>query len=334
MRDDMRRFAPILLLFFLSPILGELVSGAAPPVEFFKPLSLLMLGALYGSGAILVREYTVRWGKGWPTIFTLGLAYGILEEGLMVKSFFDPNWMDLGLLGTYGRWAGVNWVWTLDLMIYHSVVSIAIPIFLVEYIFPNRKGDPWLQSRGRNFFFALLLGVTLLGYFCLTIYRPPILLYMLACFTMFGLILAAKRMPVSWLKNRKDTAKSPTWFILFGFVAVVVFYILLYGFPAMGVPVWITISATVVWLGISYLVGRFLSGDGAWVEKHILSLVSGVLLFFAFLAPIQELDETRTDNTSGMTMVGVALIVFIFWLWRRGVRKSQMVKTGSAESIG
>jgi hypothetical protein len=80
MRDDVRRFAPVILLFFLSPIMGELISGASPPVEFSRPLSLLMLSALYGSGAILVREFTVRWKKGWPTIFVLGLAYGILGK--------------------------------------------------------------------------------------------------------------------------------------------------------------------------------------------------------------------------------------------------------------
>ncbi|MCG2769572.1 MAG: hypothetical protein L6435_14495 [Anaerolineae bacterium] len=37
---------------------------------------------------MLIRELRVRWGKGWPTVFVLGAAYGVLEEGLMVKSFF------------------------------------------------------------------------------------------------------------------------------------------------------------------------------------------------------------------------------------------------------
>lgn len=32
--------------------------------------------------------------------------YNILEEGLMVKSFFDPSWLDLGVLGVYGGWGG------------------------------------------------------------------------------------------------------------------------------------------------------------------------------------------------------------------------------------
>jgi hypothetical protein len=129
-----RRISPALVLYFLSPVIGELLSGSAPPVEFFNPFGLIILPALYGSGALLVRELALHWKKRWPTILVLGLAYGIVEEGLMVKSFFDPNWVDLGQLGVYGRWAGVNWVWTISLMIYHAVVSIAIPILLVELL--------------------------------------------------------------------------------------------------------------------------------------------------------------------------------------------------------
>jgi hypothetical protein len=86
-----RRVPPALVLFFLAPAIGELLSGSSPPAEFFKPFPLLLLSALYGGGALLLRELALSWGKRWPTILTLGLAYGILEEGLMVKSFFDPS---------------------------------------------------------------------------------------------------------------------------------------------------------------------------------------------------------------------------------------------------
>ena len=95
---------PALILFFLAPAIAELLSGSAPPSEFFNPVGFLLLASLYGSGALIVRELKVRWNKGYVSLFILGAAYGILEEGLMVKSFFDPNWMDLGILGSYGRW--------------------------------------------------------------------------------------------------------------------------------------------------------------------------------------------------------------------------------------
>jgi len=106
-----RSWKPVLTLFFLSPIVGELLSGSTPLPHFLNPLTLFFLTGLYGSGAIIVREAVKRWGKGWASVLLLGAAYGVLEEGVMVKSFFDPAWPDLGILGIYGRWLGVNWVW-------------------------------------------------------------------------------------------------------------------------------------------------------------------------------------------------------------------------------
>ena len=120
--------SPALVLLFLSPMIAELLSGSAPPAEFFNPVGFALLTVLYGGGAILARELMHRWGKGWLTLLVLGAAYGIAEEGLMCKSFFDPNWQDVGILGSYGRWVGVNWVWSLQLTIFHAAFSIAIPV--------------------------------------------------------------------------------------------------------------------------------------------------------------------------------------------------------------
>ncbi len=65
----------------------------------------------------------------------------------MVKSFFDPGWMDIGILGSYGRWLGVNWVWTVELTIYHAVISIGIPILITTLLFPDRKDTAWVGNR-------------------------------------------------------------------------------------------------------------------------------------------------------------------------------------------
>ena len=142
-RKQRRFFSPALVLLFLAPVLGEVLSGSAPPAEFFQPFSFILLTLLYGGGAILARELTHRWEKGWPTLLALGAAYGIAEEGLMAKSFFDPAWMDLGQLGTYGRWGGVNWVWSVQLTIFHAAFSIGIPMLLVTLMFPARRSSGW-----------------------------------------------------------------------------------------------------------------------------------------------------------------------------------------------
>jgi len=45
-------FPPTLVLFLLAPAIGELLSGSAPPAEFFTPFGFLMILCLYGSGAL------------------------------------------------------------------------------------------------------------------------------------------------------------------------------------------------------------------------------------------------------------------------------------------
>jgi hypothetical protein len=185
------------VLFLLSPTIAELLSGSAPPTEFFNPFTFLLLTSLYGSGAILARELTLRWRKGIISLLLLGAAYGIIEEGLMVKSFFDPAWPDLGILGTYGRWAGVNWVWAEMLTIYHAAFSIAIPILLVELIYPSRRKELWVGDRTLKSFAALLAGVVLLGFILLP-YRPPIPQYILTALLVVLLIFTAKKIPLSF----------------------------------------------------------------------------------------------------------------------------------------
>src|SRR3989454_10797274 len=151
---------PLLALILLSPIIAEMLSGSSPPLEWLNPITPLLLIWLYGAGVLVMRETAVRWKTGWPSILLLGAAYGIIEEGLAVKSFFDPGWMDLGTLAWYGRWLDVNWVWAVWLTIYHAVVSIAIPIFLTEWIWPRIRGQPLTSRRGYITAIGLLAGAT------------------------------------------------------------------------------------------------------------------------------------------------------------------------------
>ena len=99
---------PAPVLFVLSPMIGELLSGSSPPAEFLTPFGFVVIAALCRAGAI--REFAHRWRKRWPSLFLLGAACGIVEEALMVRSFFCPDWADLDILVRYGRRAGVNWV--------------------------------------------------------------------------------------------------------------------------------------------------------------------------------------------------------------------------------
>jgi uncharacterized membrane protein YdcZ (DUF606 family) len=320
-RQKRRGFWPALVLLLLAPALAELLSGSAPPVEFFNPIGLLLMAALYGSGAILIRELRVRWRKAWwPTVFVLGAAYGIVEEGLACKSFFDPYWQDVGLLGSYGRWAGVNWVWSLDLTIYHMVFSIAIPILLVEVLFPALRDERWVGRKGM-IGFSILLAADVLLCFALFPYRPSLLHILLAFVTAAALFLIAWRLPSPVPTPRQGPVRRPLWFALVGFFGIFAFFMSMWLLPELGVPVPLSLLVPVLLMALVAWLVRRMSRSGAWNDEHRGALAGGALMWLVLLAPIQELDATRPDNTTGMIVVGLAALLFLIWAWLRVRRR-------------
>src|SRR6266498_5423868 len=147
---------PLLFLILLTPGIPEYLSASSQLTALvINPFGFLFqLGAnigLYGSGVILIREAMIRWKKGWASVFLLGVAYGIVEEGLALWTLFNPLAQPVGVLGFYGHWLGVNWVWTVGLLIFHSVYSIGLPIFLFGLVFPEMKSKSLVSGTGVTF---------------------------------------------------------------------------------------------------------------------------------------------------------------------------------------
>ena len=93
----MRRVLPAVTLFFVAPLVAEFLLGNLP----LKLLgALVMLGPLYGGGALLIRELVRRSGRGWPSILMLAFAYAVIEEAFTTQTLFNPDYlhMNLGLL--------------------------------------------------------------------------------------------------------------------------------------------------------------------------------------------------------------------------------------------
>src|SRR6266571_2903146 len=208
---------PILFLLLLTPGIPEYLSASSQitllvlnPILFF-----LFLGAnigLYGSGVILIREAMIRWKKGWATVFLLGVAYGIVEEGLALWTLFNPLAQPVGVLGFYGHWLGVNWVWTVGLLIFHSVYSIGLPIFLFGLVFPDLKSKSLVSGTGITFsILGLIIDCFALFVLESLIYQPynpggGLMLFSGIVITI--LVLAARRLPGDFLKMRQT---EPDW---------------------------------------------------------------------------------------------------------------------------
>jgi hypothetical protein len=146
MSSTQRSILAAVTLFFLAPIVAEFLLGDFPAT--WLPL-LIVLAPMYGGGALLIREFTRRSGRGWPTILLLGVAYAIIEEAFTTQSLFNPHYLGMHLLthawipalGT-GAW------WTLFMLNVHPFWSIGVSIALVEGLYPLRARTPWLGKVG------------------------------------------------------------------------------------------------------------------------------------------------------------------------------------------
>jgi hypothetical protein len=149
-----RRIAPVVALVFLAPWVGEYLLGNVSAREL---VALPFLAPLYGGGALLIREVTRRTGRGWPTILLLGLAYGVIEAGLVDQSMFNPSFEGWEFQKVTPVPAlGISALDTMSFVVGHAVWSIGIPIAIVELLTPARRCTPWLGNVG--------LAVTVVGY--------------------------------------------------------------------------------------------------------------------------------------------------------------------------
>ncbi len=187
------------LLSLLSPFLAEILGGSTTPVHVLtNPLSFPLIWMFYGAGVLIVREFWLRWGRNYLSLLILGAAYGIFEEGLVLKSWFNPLWPDLGPLAFYGRVWGINTVWAVWLTIYHSIMSIAAPILILEIVYPELQTDTLMGRKGIIALFAILAIPSFLFYFKLSNYSAPMPQYILSIFLFLLLLIFAKKCGCSW----------------------------------------------------------------------------------------------------------------------------------------
>ncbi|MFD2468169.1 hypothetical protein [Amycolatopsis silviterrae] len=144
------RKTAIASLAALSPLFAEFLLGdqyLAGPPEVGRQLGMFaMFLMLYGAGAVLIREVARRRNRGWPTILALALAYGVVEEGLLTQTLFNPHYLGLDLLKyAYVPWLGIGGQWTVYVLTLHVVWSIATPIAIAEAFFGR---TPWLRRPG------------------------------------------------------------------------------------------------------------------------------------------------------------------------------------------
>jgi hypothetical protein len=237
---------------------------------------------LYGCGTLLIREAKARWNLQVSIIF-LAVAYGILEEGLMIQSFFNIAHVDLDNLSGYGMFLGVQWPWTIMLILFHATISTLVPIVIADLLWPKYRNKPLLKKRGLMFSF---IGLTLVVIIWMVFvigkkfdlayihYHPNNLLIISSLVIVLLLIWLAYKYKNSRLSTNKIILFSPFIFAIAGFL---------------------------------FLIGQIYHKD--ITKLHIVSLIFGSIFFWILITFILEFN-----GIFGMSIVGIiTLILLIIW---------------------
>lgn len=283
-------------LILLAPFIGEGLSTSTPVIEWINPLVIILLVFLYGFGALITRELMIRWGKGsegWLTLLILGAAYGIIEEGLFLMSFFIPNWEDVGILGAYGRFFGVNWVWVIQLTIFHMIYSITIPILLTHIAFPEIKEESLLSKK-------MLIIVIVIFFLCGPIwmlfvidtynYIPGIAEYLGFLILTVILIILAKKAPVTLFEKKEVEAPGFKFLFFFGLIWGIGFFMIAWILPALNVHSILPILLMPIWtIFIMWRIAVSTGNGYALNEENLLGLIIGALSFLFFLLLVVDI---------------------------------------------
>lgn len=109
MKDSMfSKISPALVLLFMAPVLGELVSGHQHPLEFMNPLSFVLTAHLSISGDASISAYDSNIYKASPGWFRIILRVGFTDfngNGVFDTSeAWDYHWW-YQTTNNHGAWA-------------------------------------------------------------------------------------------------------------------------------------------------------------------------------------------------------------------------------------
>lgn len=313
----MRRLIHPLGLALLSPLVAEFLFGDFPITHLFY---LILLAPTYGGAAVLIRETARRVGLGWPSIVLMALAYGVLEEGIMTMSLFNPNFAGMRLLDSgYIPALGIGASWTLFALGLHTVWSVSVPIALAEELAGEERTTPWLGPVGLGVAAVLaVLGaaVTTYGTYRDNSFIASVPQLVSIVVIVIALVALAFRLPRRTIRADRQ-APSP-WLVLgVTLVAGVVFEItLLVPFPT---PLWATLLALVASEAGMAVLALTWSARQGWDGRHRMALAGGALLTYVwhvfFTHPM--VAATPAVNLISHIVFGLGAVILLVLAARR-----------------
>ncbi len=346
------RITPALSLLVLAPFLGEVTSTSTPLPTILMPQIGLFAMALYGGGALLIREVALRRGLGLHGLVLLAAAYGVFEEALLVGSWFAPAFFDTPAQAAYSWVWGTNVIQALHLTLFHVTISIWCSIALVELLYPNRRTTPWVGRRGLRFAAAGLLATCAVARASEEFFAVPGPQFLAALVLVLVLIALGLRRPRRPGRPRPEgpvlaptpaafpvrlgtpgAARRPRFAAPTIAAAAGMHFVLVWTLPSSTVPWPLGLLIAVLPLVWAYRVCRRLRADTiARAEQVALTVIIGVL------TPLFVIDVlVGLGGRIDLLVTAVITVAGLAWIRRRTLRRAGApggVSSAPADHLG
>jgi len=297
------RHMPAVLLFFLAPLFGEYLLGN---LKISEIMYLLFLAPLYGAGALLIRETTRRAGRGSAAMLTLGLAYGLIEEGLVDQMLFNQFYFagQDRMRDTIITVLGVDAWLTLVVLAMHAIWSMYIPITIVEAHFPEWGTRPWLSTKGMGINAVIFIFGS--AYLCYAIYMEEN--FFASAVQLIGTVAVVVVLVVTAFTIRRPARVPIAGFIPSPWMAggFSLAASSLFMFTEM-LPGWIKVGACLLLLTVFFTTVSLWSRRIGWSAMHRLAIAGGGILTYAWLGIFME---PESGPKSSFDYVGSIILAF------------------------
>ncbi|MET7395921.1 hypothetical protein ABZS66_20735 [Dactylosporangium sp. NPDC005572] len=315
-------------LALFAPWVAEYLVGSHTVLDL--PL-IVFLVPLYGGGAVLVREVARHLGGGWPAILLLGLAYGVIEAGLVDQSMFNPDYLGEDFQSiAHVDGAGISAFWALAFVVGHAVWSVGVPVAVVESFGGRLRDEPWTSRP------VLLLIAAVYAVGCWLVFSDlqagEHFMAAPAQLAAAGLVAAALVAAAVGLRHRDRRARRP---LVPGRAArllpgpppwpVVLVLSFVVSFVLWRPGSWVGVALSVALLALAAVAVRQWSASRRWSPMHVLAVAGGALVTYAVngysLHPWHRVSPgVELASDTAFAVVAVALVVLT--LWRQGRRQS------------
>jgi hypothetical protein len=304
----MKRIVAVFTLALLSPLIAEYLSGS---LSLAQITAMPVMLAMYGGGAVLIRESVRRSGRGWPSILLLGLAYALVEEGIADQSLFNPNFEGLRLIDPgFIPALGIGIPWTIYVLAIHVIWSIMVPIALAESLFPGIRREPWTGRAGVAVaaFFYVAGTALITAFFAKTFFAPPA---QIAASSIAAIVLSVAAFVLPHERPEPAGTGLRPWLVAALSLIATSAFVQLYG---LGVHLWpwqAVASGMAVLLALMLGFAFVANRRSGWTSAHVCAAAAGALITYCWTGFFSEIALHGPAMLPAHAVLAAAMLVLL-----------------------